>query len=427
VTLSVPRATGAGFYNTRGQIVRFVDLDGNGVADGPGQVLYDNLPGSLSGLRVDGPLVFAFSNGAQISVMRFQGGPDSALDWVGNLNFNLPNGWYHPPSNLIVRRHPEDASLVDVVFQVGSFANFAASSVTARLTGTGGVLGVDLALKGDAIHRVTLQDTGTTLQAVAWKQLATGLRNPAGFAWHPTTGALWFEDNGIDGLVDANEPLSADELNILPDAAWNGDLVADFGFPSTYIQYRTGQQIGAQGIAPWVAFLPLPHPADGSESEGPSDIEFAPPGFPPGLDNGVFVGFHGKFNLGGIANEENPLVYVDAVTGVYFQIIGNDEAGIGHLDGLAGTEDSLFMTDLSSVGSVGGAGAAAGKIYQIKSLYPPRLTIHTEGGRIVVTRTHGTLQKAPAPEGPWTEVLAASRVHTLEPVEVQLFLRAIAR
>jgi len=62
---------------------------------------------------------------------------------------------------------------------------------------------------------LTVEDHGTSVSATNLVQLASGLRNPAGFAIHPATGDLYFQDNGIDGLVDANEPLSADELNFI--------------------------------------------------------------------------------------------------------------------------------------------------------------------------------------------------------------------
>lgn len=51
---------------------------------------------------------------------------------------------------------------------------------------------------------------------------ATGVRNSVGFDWHPETDALWFTDNGRDGLGDNAPP---DELNRAPEAGMN------FGFP----------------------------------------------------------------------------------------------------------------------------------------------------------------------------------------------------
>ena len=36
-------------------------------------------------------------------------------------------------------------------------------------------------------------------------RIAAGVRNAAGLAFHPTTGDLYFADNGIDGLIDPEE------------------------------------------------------------------------------------------------------------------------------------------------------------------------------------------------------------------------------
>jgi hypothetical protein len=118
-----------------------------------------------------------------------------------------------------------------------------------------------------------------------------------------------------------------------------------------------------------VTFQPWPDPWTGSESEGPSEIAFAPPGFPTGLNNGIFVGFHGRFDLGGLANEENPLVFYDRATGKYFDFIGNNEPNVGHLDGLLSTSNALFIADLSTNGDLfSSAGTGAGAIYMIKAV-----------------------------------------------------------
>ena len=193
------------------------------------------------------------------------------------------------------------------------------------------------------------------------------MRNPAGYDWHPVSGDLYFQDNGIDGVPDPNEPTSADELNFIAEADLGG-AIEDFGFPDDYIEYRTGDIIGGGKIQPLVAFTPIPDPATGAEGEGPSEIAFAPPGFPPGLNDGMFIGMHGKFNLGGVANEENPLVYVDLTDNSYFHIISNTEAGVGHLDGLLATDDRLYVADISPGGSLSGVDIGTGVIYQIRSI-----------------------------------------------------------
>ena len=91
--------------------------------------------------------------------------------------------------------------------------------------------------------------------------------------------------------------------------------------------------------------------------------------FPPGLNQGVFIGFHGLFNEGGTTNDENPLVFADLKTGHYFDFISNNEPNIGHLDEALSTSDSLFLADLSSTGDVFGAGGPGqGVIYQIQAI-----------------------------------------------------------
>jgi len=149
----------------------------------------------------------------------------------------------------------------------------------------------------------------------------------------------------------------------------------DFGFPTGYVTYRSGVVVGG-GVQPLVAFQPIPDPYTGSESEGPSQIAFAPPGFPAGLNDGVFVGFHGRGQLSGVANEENPVVYVDGAMLAYGHFISNDEPALGHPDGLLSTANSLFIADLTSTGSQNARGT--GVIYQITAV-PYRLTVTFAG------------------------------------------------
>jgi hypothetical protein len=160
----------------------------------------------------------------------------------------------------------------------------------------------------------------------------------------------------------------------------------------------------------------------GEESEGPNDIAFAPPGFPDGLNSGIFVGFHGRFNAGGLANEENPLVYVDLTTTNYFHFIGNQEANIGHLDGLLATDDSLFIADLSSNGSLS-TGSGRGVIYQIQSRVLPAIRLRWLNQRVELTWSYGVLQSAANATGPWHDVQDATSPYAIEANQSQRFFR----
>jgi glucose/arabinose dehydrogenase len=218
----------------------------------------------------------------------------------------------------------------------------------------------------DSIYRVVVDDRGPAVVVTGLERIAAGLRNAFGIAFHPATGDLYFEDNSIDGPVSPFE-VSADELNRIS-AAQIGGPVEDFGFPSNYIAYRTGIEVGSGGIDPLLTFQPIPPPI-GMESEGPAEISFAPPGFPIGLREGLFVGFHGLFTRAGLANTDNPVVYVDLGTHEYFHFVESARPTTGHPDGLLATSDSLFVSDFTT--QDGFAVPGAGRIYQIRYLGSP--------------------------------------------------------
>ncbi|MCA9214581.1 MAG: hypothetical protein KDB27_16025 [Planctomycetales bacterium] len=367
-SIMVAVSNGSSFFGSRsGSIIRLVDEDKDGVADQQSTLFAEVPGGGLSSLRVIDDLVFTTGQGSgkPISILRMGAMPADPLTLVGEIEINYRGSWLHPHSALAVRATPGQANSYDLFFQLGSQVNFATTTNTLSLTSNIGIAG-DLA--GDAIHMITLTSDGANVSATGLQQIATGLRNPAGFAWHPVTGDLYFEDNGIDGVRDPNEPTSADELNMIPVDQIGGDI-EDFGFAENYTEYRTGNIIGGEGIQPLVAFQPIP-PADGAEGEGPNDIAFAPAAFPEALQNGVFVGMHGRFSSGGQSNEENPLVFVDLNDNSYFHFITNNEPGVGHLDGLLPTSDSLFIADISPGGGFGGNAGNTAAIYQIKSLVP---------------------------------------------------------
>src|SRR6266567_1098830 len=389
-SLLVAVSQGTSFWNSTGQLIRLVDTNQDGIADGPGTILYTGLPGGQSSLRRWGNLIFVTGQGVgrPISVLRAGSTADAPLTLVGQINVNYPSGgWEHPHSALAVRSTPGHEGSCDLLFQLGSDQNFAKTTRTATISSTQ-IPGANGTLEGESIYMLTLTDNVTNVVASNLTRLAKGLRNSAGFAFHPVTGDLYFEDNGIDGLVNPDEPLSADELNWIPAAQLGDGTVPDFGFPTNYTAYRTAEIVGGGGVQPLVTFQPPPDPFTGSESEGPDDIAFAPPGFPDGLNQGIFVGFHGRFNLGGIPNEENPVVYVALSTSNYFQFIGNDEPNIGHLDGLLSTDDSLFLADLTSTGNTDSS-ANAGVIYQIQSLVARILSFHISNNTLQFTWSRG--------------------------------------
>src|SRR5688572_29211227 len=108
--------------------------------------------------------------------------------------------------------------------------------------------------------------------------------------------------------------------------------------------------------------------------------------FPAGLNNGVFIGFHGKNNQTGLANEENAVVFYDLATEEYFHFISNNEPNVSHLDGLLATADSLFVSHLAN-GSLFSPTGGSGSIDQIQVIPEPcAMTLLALAGGGLLTR-----------------------------------------
>jgi len=396
---------GANFFNSTGKLIRLKDLDGDGVADGPPQIMFEGLPGSQTAVRIAGTLVFVTGSAKPITVLRLGETLDSPLTLVGRIDFTYSGSDHHAHSTLQIRPTSDTENSHDLFFQQGSENNASASSRTVGIS-SASIQGVDGTLVDESAYKITVTDHGTHLSASEPRRIASGLRNAAGFAFHPATGDLYLQDNGIDGLVDTNEPHSADELNMIPREEI-GVSIPDFGFPDGYTAYRTGVAVGGEPVRPVMVFQPIPDPLTGLRSEGPNHITFAPTLFPEGLNDGLFIGFHGKFMSGGVKNDENPLIYANPETGDYFHFIQGQQKGIGHLDGLLATRDTLYVADLVNHGNLLN-GAGAGVIYRIRGLTPPsppRLEIRKiNTGLILEWKQKLLVEESDFPDGPWTPV-----------------------
>ena len=429
-SLLVAVSQGTSFWSApgNGQLLRLTDTNHDGIADDAGTVLYSGLPGGQTSLRMCGQLLFVTGQGVgrPISVLRAGPTPASPLTLVGTIIINYPTsgGWEHPHSGLGIRPTPGQPGSCDLLFQLGSDQNFAKTTRTASFTNSN-ITGASGTLEGESIYLLTLTDNLTNVVASNLTRLAKGLRNAAGFIFHPVTGDLYFNDNGIDGLTNPDEPLSADEINFITAGQIGNGTVPDFGFPTNYTEYRTGKVVGGGGVQPLFTFQPLPDPYTGSESEGPNEIAFAPAGFPPALNNGIFLGFHGRWALAGIPNEENPVVFADLTTTNYFQFIGNDEPNIGHLDGLLSTDDSLFLADLTSTGDTDSS-ANSGVIYQIQSLVARILSFHMSNNTLQLSWSRGgVLQQCDNLGGTWNTIAVGTNAFwvTVDPAPSQSFYR----
>lgn len=390
-----------GYFDGQGKLIRLVDTDNDGVADGIPDELYSGLPPSLTAVCTADSLVFAMGAGTSIFIFR-AGAPADPLTLIGEVEFTYPitENNYHRNSALELRRSPGEPNRYDLFFQIGSQQNFETSTEIVTLSSVS-VLNVSGLLPRDSAYMMTLEDQGTQLEMIDVTQIATGLRNASGFSVQQATGDLYFNDNGIDGLVDSNEPHSADELNTIAREDI-GTSVFNFGYPSTYTAYRTGTLVGSGGIQPLIAFQPVGDPETGLRSEGPNGVAFAPPAFPDGLNTGVFLGFHGKFFFGGLANDENPVVYANPDTGSYFHFIRGQQEGIGHLIGLLSTRTTLYIADISSSGDLGEVGA--GVIYKIRSLAPedPVVNMSRQNDTMRITWDRGQLYRSTTLSDDWS-------------------------
>jgi glucose/arabinose dehydrogenase len=247
VAVNNPNAGSTSFYNSTGELLRFTDANGDGVADGPGKVLYNGLPGGVTAVHQAGEFLLATSTqtgSERISVLREGATPSAALTLVGSIAFTFPSPWEHTSFASVVRPTPGQPGNFDLIFNIGSQYNGVVIGSDGNVvldshgnptyqptTGTVGASGlVTATLKGDSLYMVTLHDQGGTPVMSNLKQIASGLRNAASLAIDPATGDLYFADNGIDGNSGGNEAWSSDELDRIP-AAQIGGTVEYFGFP----------------------------------------------------------------------------------------------------------------------------------------------------------------------------------------------------
>ncbi|MER3438064.1 MAG: hypothetical protein C4346_11030 [Chloroflexota bacterium] len=346
--VSIP--TGGSFFASTGALIRLVDRNRDGIADGPGVPLAEGIGGTIVAIARSGRLVFVTSAAIdQEQIMVFRRGRSWAepLTFAGAITFDFP-GFLHRTYGLAARPVPGRPNYHEVIFNIGAARNDAGGGV-ARASGL-----VEAELPDSSLYRVIIEDTGTELRASAPEQI------PIVFT---PSGDLLFLDNGIDTPGNELVALSADELNRIL-AAEIGGTVEDFGFPDVYIDYHSGVPAGKGGRAPEIAFVPVRD----SESEGASSLALAPPGFPKGLSSGVFVGFHGQWDLTGLANEENPVVYADPVHQAIVPFVANDDPIVGHIDSLASTATTLYLADLCG-GPQGSLSMAepCGTIYAIRA------------------------------------------------------------
>src|SRR2546422_6553561 len=74
-SLLVGIAQGANYFNSTGKLLRFVDANDDGIADGAGTVLYSGLPSGQTAVRVAGNLGFLTGQTKPMTVLPLWGFP----------------------------------------------------------------------------------------------------------------------------------------------------------------------------------------------------------------------------------------------------------------------------------------------------------------------------------------------------------------
>lgn len=240
------------------RITRLRDTDGDGVAD-QRSVFLEGL-NSPYGMALVGNDFYVANTDA---LMRFPYSPEQTrITAPGSKVVDLPAGPinYHWTKNLIAS---PDGSRLYVA--VGSNSDH-------------GENGLDNENGRAAIWEVNPETNEARL-------FATGMRNPVGMAWEPTTGALWTAVNERDEL---GSDLVPDYLTEVHDGAF-------YGWPYSYYGGHLDPRVEPQRPE-LVAKARVPDYALGSHTASLGLSAAAGNALPEQFGEGMFVGQHGSWN-----------------------------------------------------------------------------------------------------------------------------------
>lgn len=248
---------GAVYVSRRSEadIIRLVDANRDGRADGPPQVIV-NRPG-LHGLAIhDGRLYFMTAREVFRAPLRADGG----IGAVETLIDDLPDAGQHLNRTLAVG--PDNMLYISA----GSTCNACDES----------------SQENASLLRASLD--GKTRQV--W---ASGLRNTIGFGWHPATGELWGWDQGIDWL---GNDLQREEVNKI-------ERGKRYGWPYVFENGQRNPQDeppGGLSAARWAAASTNPVLMHVAHSAGIQWAFHPGGGFGPDVGGDAFVALRGSWN-----------------------------------------------------------------------------------------------------------------------------------
>ena len=253
----VMKAAGAAVPSPN-RITLLRDTDGDGVADFR-SVLLDGLNSPFGMALVENELYVANTD----AVLRFPyTSGDTQIKVAGRKLLDIPAGPinHHWTKNIIAST---DASKMYVT--VGSNSNVAES-------------GMEAEFERAAIWEVDIK-TG------AHRIFASGLRNPNGLAWEPTSGALWT-------VVNERDELGSD---LVPDYMTSVRQNGFYGWPYSYYGQHIDQRVQPQQPA-MVANALVPDYALGAHTASLGLAFSTGTKLPATFAHGMFIGQHGSWN-----------------------------------------------------------------------------------------------------------------------------------
>jgi glucose/arabinose dehydrogenase len=200
--------------------------------------------------NTDGLWVFPYKTGA------------TEITGVGKKIVSLPAGGYnnHWTRNLLVSKAKDK-----IYISVGSGSNV-------------GENGMEHEVRRAAILEVNPDGTGE-------KIFASGLRNPVGMDWAPTTNMLWTAVNERDGLGD----------DLVPDYITSVKAGGFYGWPYSYFGQHEDPRL--KGANPELVKKALvPDVAVGSHTASLGLAFYHNNKFPAKYQGGAFIGQHGSWN-----------------------------------------------------------------------------------------------------------------------------------
>ncbi|MCX7514703.1 sorbosone dehydrogenase family protein [Frateuria sp. STR12] len=233
------------------------DADGDGVAE-TRSVLLDHLH-SPFGMALVGNVLYVADTDALLRFPYREG--ETRIDAAGTRIADLPAGPinHHWTKNVVAS--PDGKRLY---VSVGSNSNAAENG---------------LAVERDRARILEIDPaTGAT------QVFATGLRNPVGMAWQPTSEALWVAVNERDEL---GSDLVPDYMTAVREGAF-------YGWPYSYYGSHVDERVEPQNPAQ-VARAVVPDYALGAHTAS-LGLAFYGAGLLPQYRNGAFVGQHGSWN-----------------------------------------------------------------------------------------------------------------------------------